>query len=107
MQRRWVNAVKLQWSSWNDPSTDSQLCSEHFKDNNFITERVCFHDKMGIPTVKHLKPDIVATIFARSVNYLQASSSQCSTTTTQPLSERRHQRLVRQFSIKLQACMEQ
>ena len=72
-----------------------------------MTEGVHFRDKMGILTVKRLKPDAVPTIFARSVNYVQASSSQCSTPTTRLLSERRQQRLVRQFFIKLQACMEQ
>ena len=107
MQRSWINAVKRQQSSWNGPSVGSQLCSSHFESDCFITEEVCFHDEMGIPTVKHLKPDAVLTIFARSVNYLQASSNQCSTPTTQLLSERRHQRSVRQFSIKLQACIGQ
>ena len=71
----------------------------------FITEGVHFCDEMGIPTVKRLKPDAVPTVFARSVDCVQTSSSQCSTPTTQPLSERKHQRSVRQFSIKLQACM--
>ena len=85
---------------------DSQLCSRHFEDDCFITEGVRFRDEMGIPTVKRLKLD-VPTIFVRSVDYLQVSSSQRSTPTTQPLSERRHQRSVRQFFIKLQACMEQ
>ena len=61
---------------------------------------------MGIQTVKRLQPDSIPSMFARSVDYLQASSSQCSTPITRPLSERGHQRLVRQVSIKLQACME-
>ena len=107
MRRRWVNAVKRQRSNWNGPSADSQQCSRHFEDDCFITEGVRFRDEMGIPTVKRLKPDAVPTVFARSIDYVQASSSQCSTPTTRPLSERRHQRSVRQFSIKLQACMEQ
>ena len=107
MQRRLVNAVKQQQCNWNGPSTDSQLCSRHFKDDCFITEGVHFRDEMGIPTVKRLKPDAVPTVLARSVDYVQGSSSQCSTPTTRPLSERRHQISLRQFSIKLQACIEQ
>ena len=53
-----------------------------------------FRDEMGIPTLKRLKPDAVPTIFARSVDNLQASSSQ-SPTTGRPLSQRRQQRAVR------------
>ena len=70
MRRRWVNTVKRQRSSWNGPSADSQLCSRHFEDDYFITERVRFRDEMEIPIVKRLKPDAVPTIFAKSVDYL-------------------------------------
>ena len=75
MQKRWVNAVKQQQSWWNGPSVDSQLCFRYFEDNCFIKEGVHFRDEIGIPTVKSLKPDAVPTICARSVDYLQASSS--------------------------------
>ena len=95
LRRRWISAVKRQRSNWDGPSTDSQLYFKHFEDDCFVTEGVRFCDEMGIPTVKRLKPDAVPTIFARSIDYLQASSSQCSTPTTRPLSERRHQRSVR------------
>ena len=99
MRRRWVNAVKQQRSNWNGLSADSQLCFKHFEDDCFITEGFHFRDEVGISTVKCLKPDAVPIVFARSVDYVQASSSQCSTPTTRPLSERRHQRSVRQFPL--------
>ena len=94
--RRWVSAVKRQKSNWNGPLADSQLCSKHFTEDYFIIEGVQFRDKMGISTLKCLKPDTVPTIFARSVDYLQASSSQ-SPTTGRPLSQRRQQRSVRAY----------
>ena len=51
---------------------------------------------MGIKTLKRLKPDAVPTVFARSIDYLQASSSQSTTTLAgRPLSKRRQQRMVR------------
>ena len=92
LQRRWVSAVKQQQSNWNGPSKDSQLCSKHFEEDCFITDGVCFREEMGIPMVKRLKTNTVPTIFARSVDYIQTSSS---TQTSRPLSERRHQRSVR------------
>ena len=92
LRRRWVSAVKRQRSNWDGPSKDSQLCSKHFEEGCFITDGVRFREEMGIPTVKRLKPDAVPTIFARSVDYIQTSSS---TPTSRPLSERRHQRSVR------------
>ena len=75
LRRRWISAVKRQRSNWDGPSADSQLCSKHFEDDCFVTEGVCFRDEMWIPTVKRLKPDAVPTIFAISIDYLQASSS--------------------------------
>ena len=93
LRRRWVNAVKRQRSNWNGPSADSQLCSNHFAEDCFITDGVCFRETMGIKT---LKPDAVPTIFARSIDYLQASSSQSTTPLDgRPLSKRRQQRTVR------------
>ena len=94
LRRRWVSAVKRQRSNRNGPSADSQLCSKHFTEDCFITEGVRFRDEMGIPTLKRLKPDAVPTVFARSVDNLQASSSQ-SPMTGRPLSQRRQQRAVR------------
>ena len=99
LRRRWISAVKRQRSKWDGPSTDSQLCSKHFEADCFITEGVRFREEMGIPTVKRLKPDAVPTLFARSVDYLQASSSQSSTPTSRVLSERRHQRSVRPLAV--------
>ena len=95
VRRRWISAVKRQQSNWEGPTKDSQLCSKHFEEDCFITDGVRFREEMGIPTVKRLKPDAVPTIFARSVDYIQTSSSQTSTPTSRPLSERRHQRSVR------------
>ena len=92
LQRRWISALKRQQSNWDGPSKDSQLCSKHFEEDCFITDGVCFREEMGMPTVKRLKADAVPTIFARSVDYIQTSSS---TPTSRPLSERRHQRSVR------------
>ena len=76
--------MKRQRSNWDGPSANSQLCSKHFTEDCFITERIWFHKEMGIPTLKCLKPDTVPMIFARSVDYLQAS---CSRSTT-PMSGR-------------------
>ena len=98
MRRRWISAVKRQRSNWDGPSADSQLCSKHFTEDYFITEGVRFRDKMGIPALKRLKPDAVPTIFAKSVAYLQASSSQ-SSATGRPLSQRRQQRAVRACTV--------
>ena len=56
-----------------------------------MTEGVCFCEEMGIPTVKRLKPNTVPTVFAVSGGYIQTSSSQSSTPTSQPLSKRRHE----------------
>ena len=37
---------------------------------------VCFRDKMGIPAANCLKlPDAVPTLFARSINYLDPTST--------------------------------
>ena len=91
LRRRWVSAVKRQRSNWNGPLADSQLCSKHFMEDCFVTEGIRFCDEMGIPTLKRLKSDAVPTIFARSVDNLQASISQ-SPTTGRPLSQRIQQR---------------
>ena len=96
LRRRWVNAVKRQRSNWNGPSADSQLCSNHFTEDCFVTDGFRFREAMGIKTLKRLKPDAVPTVFARSIDYLQASSSQSTTTLAgRPLSKRRQQRMVR------------
>jgi len=41
----------------------------------FVTERVWFHNALCIPALKHLKPDVIATIFIRSIDCLGASNS--------------------------------
>jgi len=91
------DAVK--WHNWDGPLSDSQLCSKHFQEDCFITEEVRFHEEIGIPTVKCLKPDTIPTIFTRSVDFFQASISQCNTPTSQPLSERRQQRSMRPLHV--------
>ena len=56
-----------------------------------MTEGVHFHDEMGMPTAKRLKPDAVPTIFARSVDFVQPSSTSNTSVfkpTGRPLSEK-------------------
>ena len=48
LRRRWVNAVKRQRSNWNGPSADSQLCSNHFTEDCFVTDGFRFREAMGI-----------------------------------------------------------
>ena len=90
LQRRQVSTVKRQRSSWNGSLANSQLCSNPFTEDYFITDGVRFHEAIGVKTLKRLEPDDVPTIFARSIDYLQATSSQSTTTLSgQPLSKRR------------------
>ena len=58
-----------------------------------------YYDEMGLPTAKRLKPDAVPTIFPRSIDYLECSSVSNTSKTkpmSQPLSEKRQQKLVRE-----------
>ena len=96
LRKKWVRAVKRQRSNWEGPSSSSQLCSKHFEDHCFVTEGVRYREAMGVPTVKRLKPDAVPTIFPRSIDYLESTSS---TPTSRPLSERRRQRSVSMLCI--------
>ena len=96
LRKKWVRAVKRQRSNWEGPSSSSQLCSKHFEDHCFVTEGVRYCEAMGVPTVKRLKPDAVPTIFPRSIDYLESTSS---TPTSRPLSERRRQRSVSMLCI--------
>ena len=57
-----------------------------FADDCLLPEGICFHDEMGMPMAKHLKPDVVTTVFARSINYLEPTS--------RPVFEKRQQKLV-------------
>ena len=91
LRKKWVRAVKRQRSNWEGPSSSSQLCSKHFEDYCFVTEGFRYREAMGVPTVKRLKPDAVPTIFPRSIDYLESTSS---TPTSRPLSEQRKQRSV-------------
>ena len=59
IKRKWIKAVKQQRSNWDGPSLHSLLCLKHFADDCFVTEGICSHDEMGMPTAKHLKPDAV------------------------------------------------
>ena len=93
LRRKWISAVKRQRNSWDGPSSSSLLCSKHFKEDCFVMEGVRFRDALGIPAQKRLKGDAVPTIFARSVDQLDAGSSSC-TPSSRPLSERRVQRSV-------------
>ena len=91
LRKKWIRAVKRQRSNWDGPSSSSQLCSKHFEDHCFVTEGVRYRESMGVPTLKRLKPGAVPTIFPRSIDYLEGASN---APTSQPLSERRHQRSV-------------
>ena len=99
-RRKWTSAVKRQRVNWDSPSSSSLLCSKHFKKDCFVTERVWYRDALGVPAQKHLKPDAVPTIFARSTNHQDAGSS--SSSCSRPLSERREQKLVSMYVI----CMD-
>ena len=90
LKRKWVSAVKCQRSNWDGPSSSSLLYSKHFTEDCFVMEGVQFSDALGILALKCLKPDAIPTIFVRSVDYLEASSTSTSNTpTSQPLSKRR------------------
>ena len=67
------------------PSPHSLMCSKHFADDCFLTMSVHFRDEMGMPTAKRFKPDAVPTIFVRSINYLEPSST-CSASISKPTS---------------------
>ena len=91
IKKKWIKAVKQQRSNWDGPSPHSLPCSKHFADVCFVTEGIRFCDEMGLPMVKRLKPDSVATIFARSINFVQpssASSTSIHKPTGWPLSEK-------------------
>ena len=94
IRKKWIKAVKQHRSSWDGPSAHSLLCSKHFTDDCFLTEGVHFRDKMGMPTAKRLKPDAVPTIFARSINYLEPSSTCSARPTSRPVFEKRQQKSV-------------
>ena len=98
LRKKWVQAVKCQRGNWEGPSSSSQLCSEHFEDHCFITEGFRYREAMGVSTVKRLKPDAVPTIFPRSIDYLESTSS---TPTSWPLSERRKQRSVNMLYVPI------
>ena len=94
IRKKWIKAVKQQRSSWDGPSAHSLLCSKHFTDDCFLTEGICFRDEMGMPTAKRLKPDAVPTIFARSINYLEPSSTCSTRPTSRPVFEKQQQKSV-------------
>ena len=93
VRKKWIKAVQKQRSNWDSPSPYSLLCLLPFTDNFFITEGVRFHDELGMPTAKQLKPDAVPTIFAKSINYMSgASSTRTTKTPCRPLSEKREEK---------------
>ena len=85
MRRKWTSAVKRQRAKWDGPSSSSFLCSRHFNKGCFVTEGVKYHNEMGIPALKRLKPDAVPTIFARSTDHKDTGGS--STACRRPLSD--------------------
>ena len=97
IRKKWIKPIKQHRSSWDSPSPHSLLCSKHFADDCFLSEGVHFPDEMGMPLVKRLKPDAVLAIFARSINYLEPSST-CSASifkpTSRPVFEKQQQKSV-------------
>ena len=75
LQKKCVWGVKCQRSNWEGPLSSSQLCSKHFDNYCFVTEGIHYCEEMDIPTVKQLKPDAVPTIFPRSIDYPEGTSS--------------------------------
>ena len=61
---KWVQAVKYYRSNWDGPTASSALFFKHFEQDCFIVENVCYHEDMGIPAMKRLKPNAIHTIFA-------------------------------------------
>ena len=68
VRAKWVRAVKRQRSNWDGPTAGSLLCSKHFEPHCFVIEGVCYHEDIGIPAKKRLKPDTVSTIFPTSIH---------------------------------------
>ena len=102
IRKKWIKAVKQQRSNWDGPSPHSLLCSRHFAEDCFVTEGVRFRDEMGMPTAKRLKPDAVPTIFPRSIDYVEPSSSSKTSVhkpAGRPLSEKRQQKSVSYVAI--------
>ena len=58
-------AVKLQRVGQKGPTAGSVLCSKHYELHNYITEEVWYHDTVGIPAKKRLKPNAIPTIFPK------------------------------------------
>ena len=98
LRRKWISAVKCQRSNWDGPSSSSLLCSKHFKEDCFVTEGVRFREALDVPAQKRLKTDAVPTVFAKSTNHVDASSSSY-TPCSRPLSERREQRSVSVYHV--------
>ena len=91
IKRKWIKDVKQQRSNWDGTLLHSLPCSKHFTDDCFVTEGICSRDEMGMPTAKRLKPDAVPTIFARSIDFVQPSSTSNTSVlkpTGRPLSEK-------------------
>ena len=98
LRRKWISTVKHHRSNWDGPSSNSLLCSKHFKEDCFVTERVRFHEALRISAQKQLKTDAVPTVFAKSSDHVDASSSSY-TACSRPLSERREQGSVSMYHV--------
>ena len=102
IRKKWIKAVKQRRSNWDGPSPHSLLCSRYFAEDCFVTEGVRFRDEMGMPTAKRLKPDAVPTIFVRSIDCVEPSSSSKTSVhkpAGRPLSEKRQQKSVSYVAI--------
>ena len=90
LRAKWRRAVKLQQAACKVPTAGSVLCSKHFEPDCFITEGVRYRDAVGIPAKKRLKPNAIPTIFPKP----NGGSSQPTTPSQRPASERRKQKAV-------------
>ena len=63
---------------------------KNFEPHSFITEGVAYHDAVGIPTKKQLKPNAIPTIFPKP----DGGNSQQTTPLQRPASERRKRKAV-------------
>ena len=87
---KWTLAVKLQQVWWKGPTAGSVFCSKYFEPHSFITEGVQYCDAVGIPAKKQCKLNAIHRILPK----LDGGSSQPTTPSQRPASERRKSKAV-------------
>ena len=60
VRRQWITQVKKNRANWREPSSYSEVCSDHFTRDSFEFAR-----DIGIQMKNILKPDIIPTIFPK------------------------------------------